>query len=275
MKVSAFTIVRNAIILEYPVVESILSILPIVDEYVVLVGKSDDDTLGAIKRIGSDKIRILENEWRDEFRDGGRFFSHLTNLAMSQCTGDWAFGLQADEVIHEKDLPKLRQLIEDCDKNDAVKAISLCFYHFYGDYQTYNPYVHRKACRIIRNNGEVISIWDGVAFALRSSPETRLLQGPPEHVVKSDVRIYHYSYVKDPSKLLEKVNLLSVHYRGDKAMLLRQFQFDLRMVKRFKGPHPTVMGKRVAEFRSPLPPYRSRWLKPGFYPYLLRHGFKG
>jgi glycosyltransferase involved in cell wall biosynthesis len=275
MKISAFTIVRNAIILEYPVVESILSILPIVDEYVVLVGKSQDDTLGLIKGIGSEKIRIIENEWRDDFQRDGLFFSYLTNLALDECKGDWAFSLQADEVIHEKDLPALKRLIEDCDKNHAVKAISLRFYHFYGDYQTYNPYGHRKACRIIRNTGEVINIWDGIAFALRATPETRILEGPREHIVKSRFWIYHYSSVKHPSKLLQKANLINVHYRGKEAKHLSRFQFDLRMVKRFKGTHPKVMEKRIAEFQSPLPQYRSRWLKPAFYSYLLKRGYKG
>jgi glycosyltransferase involved in cell wall biosynthesis len=275
MKLSAFTIVRNASILEYPVVESILSILPIVDEYIVLVGKSEDDTLGLIEGIGSDKIRIVENEWRDEFRSDGRFFSHLTNLAMEECRGDWAFSLQADEVIHEKDLPALQRLIEKCDKDHAVKAISLRFRHFYGDYQTYNPYGHQKACRVIRNSGEVINIWDGVAFALRKTPDTRLLEGPPEHIAKSSIRIYHYSSVKEPSKLLQKANLIQVHYRGEKAPMLNRFQFDLTMVKRFRGTHPKVMEKRITEFQSPLPPYRSRWLKPAFYSYLLKHGYKG
>lgn len=275
MKISAFTIVRNAIILEYPVVESILSILPIIDEYVVLVGKSEDDTLGLIKGIGSEKIRIVENQWRDDFQKDGLFFSYLTNLALEECKGDWAFGLQADEVIHEKDLPGLKRLIERHNKNHAVKAISLRFYHFYGDYQTYNPYWHRKACRIIRNSGEVINTGDGVCFALRSTPKTRLLEGPREHIVKSNIRIYHYSYVKEPSKLLQKVNLMNVHYSGEQAEPLSRIQFNLTMVKRFRGAHPKVMEKRIADFQSPLPPYRSRWLKPGFYSFLLEHGYKG
>ena len=173
------------------------SILPIVDEYVVLVGKSEDGTLDMIKAIGSDKVRIVENEWRDDFKWEGEIFSHLTNIAMSECKGDWAFSLQADEVIHEKDLPELKQLVEECDKKPLVKAISLRFIHFYGDYRTYNPYSHRKACRIIRNNGEVRSIGDGVAFALLGAPR-RILEGPKEHYVKSNIRIYHYTSVKTP-----------------------------------------------------------------------------
>jgi hypothetical protein len=60
MKISGFTIIRNAIINDYPAVEAITSILPVVDEMVVAVGKSDDNTLGLIQGIGSDKIRIVE-----------------------------------------------------------------------------------------------------------------------------------------------------------------------------------------------------------------------
>jgi hypothetical protein len=45
MKVVGFTIVRNAIKYDYPILESIASILPVCDEVLVSVGKSDDDTL--------------------------------------------------------------------------------------------------------------------------------------------------------------------------------------------------------------------------------------
>lgn len=197
MKISGFTIVKNAIHLQYPLVESIKSILPIVDEYVVLVGPSEDGTLDMIKGIGSEKVRIVENEWRDNFKFDGQIFSHLTNVAMSECKGDWAFSLQADELIHEKDLPRLKRLIEECDKKPSVMAISLRFIHFWGDYQTYNPYIHRKACRIVRNNGEVVSIGDAVAFGLRGVPG-RILEGPREHFVKSNIPVYHYTRVKDP-----------------------------------------------------------------------------
>ncbi len=274
MKISGFTIVKNAIKLQYPVVESIKSILPIVDEYIVLVGRSEDGTVDLIKSIGSDKVRIVENEWRDDFKYGGEIFSHLTNIALGECKGDWAFSLQADEVIHEKDLPKLKKLIEKCDGKPSVKTISLRFIHFYGDYRTYNPYSHRKACRIIRNTGEVVSIGDAVAFALRGAPR-RILEGPKEHYVKSNIRIYHYTSVKDPSKLAEKASLLRGHYGREHVRPPDSFQYNLTMMKRFRKSHPKVMEERIAAFNSPLPPYRSRWLKPKFYSYLLQHGYKG
>jgi len=45
MKVSAFTFIKNGQILDYPFIESIQSILTIVDEFVINVGESEDDTL--------------------------------------------------------------------------------------------------------------------------------------------------------------------------------------------------------------------------------------
>ena len=59
MKVSGFTFIRNALKLDYPVKEAILSILPIVDEMIVAVGKSDDETRILIDSLG-DKIKIIK-----------------------------------------------------------------------------------------------------------------------------------------------------------------------------------------------------------------------
>ena len=51
MKVSAFTFIKNGQILGYPFIQSIQSILPIVDEFIINVGNSEDDTLLLIKSI--------------------------------------------------------------------------------------------------------------------------------------------------------------------------------------------------------------------------------
>ena len=66
MKVSGFTIIKNALLYDFPVVESISSILPACDEFIVAVGKSDDDTLGLIKSLRSDKIKIIETVWDEQ-----------------------------------------------------------------------------------------------------------------------------------------------------------------------------------------------------------------
>ena len=61
MKISAFTFIKNGQILGYPFQQSIQSILPIVDEFVINVGESEDDTLSLIESISSPKIRIIKS----------------------------------------------------------------------------------------------------------------------------------------------------------------------------------------------------------------------
>jgi len=72
MKVSGFSFVRNAVKLDYPVVESIMSILPMVEEFVISVGKSDDGTLEMIRALNEPKIKIIESIWDDSLRSGGK-----------------------------------------------------------------------------------------------------------------------------------------------------------------------------------------------------------
>jgi glycosyltransferase involved in cell wall biosynthesis len=110
MKISGFTIARNVIKFNYPIIESIESILPICDEFIVNVGDSEDDTLALIQSIKSDKIRVIQNTW--DMSQGKEVLSHQTNLALKQCRGDWAFYLQSDEVIHEDDLPRLKSIMQ-------------------------------------------------------------------------------------------------------------------------------------------------------------------
>ena len=57
MKVSAFTYVRNGLYLDYPFIESIKSVLPIVDEIIVVIGDSTDGSREAVENIGDSKIK--------------------------------------------------------------------------------------------------------------------------------------------------------------------------------------------------------------------------
>jgi len=88
MKVAGFTIIRNAIKFDYPVVEAINSILPICDEFIVAVGNSDDETLQLIKSINSPKIKIIETVWDDSLRQGGQVLAIETNKAFDAISKD-------------------------------------------------------------------------------------------------------------------------------------------------------------------------------------------
>lgn len=282
MKVSGFTFVRNGVKYDFPVTEAIRSILPLVDEFVVNVGRSEDDTLGLIRSIGDPKIRILETVWDDEMTRDGVVFRHQTNLALDECRGDWAFYLQADEVVHEEELPVLRRILEENLDRPQVLGLLFRYLHFYGDYESINPWFYRKEIRVIRNNGKVRSIGDAVGFHCTEDPTVKnLTDGPPGRYVKTGCRIYHYGWVKNPRTMLEKKIFQESRHHGVDSEAVRRLaeqeewrfeNFDI--MKDFRGTHPAVMRERIDRF-LPYLSRGSRWRNPRFYAYVLRHGFKG
>ena len=113
MKVSGFTFLRNGQKLGYPFVASIRSVLPLVDEFVVALGASEDDTEKLVREIGDPKIRIIPTQWNERIRSDysvkGYVYGQQKSIALFNCTGDWAFYLEGDELVHEDDLPKIRR----------------------------------------------------------------------------------------------------------------------------------------------------------------------
>jgi hypothetical protein len=281
MKVSGFTFCRNAVKYDYPVVESIRSALPLCDEFIVNVGRCDDGTLELIQSIRDTRIKIVESVWDESLRKDGLIYSQQTNIALSHCKGDWAFYIQADEVVHEDDLPALRRSMAHHAGNPMIKGLLFRYLHFIADYWSTNPWFYHKAVRIIRNNGEIESCGDAVGFHFK--PTQQYLQsGPKEWLAYSGARIFHYGWVKDPRTMLAKVKEQIAVYHGDapppgQAVLYKQetFQYDdYAVLKDFHGRHPSVMTARVAAGRRWGPRY-NRWLNWRFYREVLRRGFRG
>jgi glycosyltransferase involved in cell wall biosynthesis len=281
MKVSGFTFCRNAVRYDYPILESIRSILPLVDEFVVNVGRCDDGTLDRIRSIGDPKIRIVESVWDEGLRKDGLIYSQQTNLALSQCTGDWAFYLQADEVVHEEDLPRIAEALRDNDRKAEVRGLLFRYLHFVGDYWSVNPWFYHKAVRIIRNTGDVGSCGDAVGFHVKATGQY-LQSGPQEWLASSGAHIFHYGWVKDPKTMREKKREQMRVYHGDapppseaKLYLQEAFEFeDYPILKEYRGRHPAVMQARLAA-ASRRASRRNRWLNWRFYREVARRGFRG
>lgn len=283
MKVSGFTFCRNIIRYDYPIVESIRSILPIVDELIVNVGRSDDGTLELVRSINDPKIRIIESVWDEALRTGGLIYAQQTNIALAACAGDWAFYLQADEVIHEDDLPHIVKAMQDNLAKTEVLGLLFRYLHFVGDYWSTNPWHYHRAVRIIRNNGELESCGDAVGFS-RKSDGTYLQSGPPDWLAPSHARVFHYGWVKNRHTMLAKRReQLKVYFGNrpseDQAKILVQEESDLDMehygiLKNFSGSHPNVMRSRI-ENAARLAHRRNRWLSWRFYREVARRGFRG
>jgi hypothetical protein len=250
MKISGFTFVRNAVKFDYPVIESINSILPIVDEFIVSVGNCDDGTLELIQSIHSSKIKIVHSVWDDSLREGGKVLAAETDKAFSQIDpdADWAFYIQADEVVHEKDLPHIVEAAKQHLHNEKVEGLIFEYKHFYGtyDYIGDSRRWYDFEIRMIKNNKDIYSYRDAQGF--RTGKDRKL------SVKLAHASIYHYGWVRHPHKQLEKLTNFYRLWNGETyhaPSLSEKDQFDffknVDSVSLFKGDHPAVMQKRIAD----------------------------
>ena len=249
MQISGFTFVRNAIQYDYPVVESIMSILPVVDEFIVSVGNSDDQTLSLIQSISSPKIKIVESTWDDSLRSGGRVLAVETDKAFCHVSykSDWAFYLQADEVVHEKYHQTILKAANQYKDQLKVEGLLFNYLHFYGtyDYVGDTRRWYDKEIRIIRNDKSIRSYRDAQGFRKND----RKLQ-----VKQIDASIYHYGWVKHPELQQHKRENFGKLWsdaeqtESDKQKQdLFNYVNDADSLVKFTGTHPQTMHQRIKD----------------------------
>ena len=237
MKVSAFTFIKNGQILGYPFVQSIQSVLPIVDEFVINVGESEDDTLMLIKSIESEKIRIIQSKWNDSMRDRGFVYGQQKMIAQFNCIGDWAFYVEGDEVYHEKDLHQIKKSMEMYLNDSNVEALVFDFNHFYGNASSIldSPGWYRSEARIIKNTIRSYAP-DGLFWLVLESNK----KGRYPRAKRTGVTCYHYGWVRSE----QQMNLKSARvqkYWGGKPAKIDYSQIDQSIIKEFKGSHPEII----------------------------------
>lgn len=270
---SGFSIVRNAVKYGYPVAESLRSLAPLVEELVVAVGRSEDDTLGLIRSLGIPQLRIVETVWDEHMRTGGRVLAQQTNIALAECRHPWALYLQADEVLHEADYPALRAALDRCYDDPLVDALRFRFVHFEGTYGYVNPLRYRSQCRAVRNNGVIESVGDAAGFGRKDGQRLRARS--------SGARVFHYGWARPPEMMMKKT-LAFERLWVDDATVQARFQNvppeklgDVDLAFRYRGTHPAVMAESIrgaALEVSPdrRPPLDTPLLNPRFYLAWLR-----
>ncbi|MCY7421579.1 MAG: glycosyltransferase family 2 protein [Chitinophagaceae bacterium] len=249
MMISGFTIIRNAVKNDYPIVEAITSILPVVDEMVVLVGASDDATEELIRSIASPKIKIHHSVWNTQLQTGGVVLAEETNkaFALIDPASTWAFYIQADEVVHEKYHVAILEGCRTYKDDERVQGLLFEYLHFYGTYRYVGDsrrwYSHEV--RIIKNDKRISAYRDAQGFRIG---DKRL------NVKRIDAWVYHYGWVKSQEKMIAKMKDVSNYWIADKEEWERfmaqenMFSFeDYDSIRRFTGTHPKVMQHRIQQ----------------------------
>lgn len=254
---------KNVSKLYYPIRESIESILPIVDEFIIALGDSDEDdnTEEIIKQINSPKIKIIHTVWDIETYPDGTENARQTNIAKDACTGDWLLHLQADEVIHEKYLDKIVSACKKYLDNEEVEGFLFQYKHFYGDYNHYIDFHgwYPKEIRLIRNKPDIYSFRSAQSFKRVPNfdgKNYRQKNGTfPLNVVELDAYIYHYGWVRPPEYMQKKTKSLAAIHKG-KEKVEKEYEqksdwFDYGNMSKlpvFTGTHPKVMEEKIKTF---------------------------
>jgi hypothetical protein len=249
MKVTGFTIIRNAIKYDYPVLEAIQSILPICDEFVVGAGNSDDGTLELIRSIDSSKIKIIETVWDDTKREGGLVLSVETNKVFDaiEKESDWCFYIQSDECVHEDDLPAIKIAMERYKNDKEVQGLLFNYKHFYGHYN----YIgigrrwYSKEIRIIKNDKHIRSYKDAQGFRTGNDEKLKVKQ--------INASIYHYGWVKSPKAQQAKQENFHKMWHDDNWMkenipVVEEFDYsNIDLLENYKGSHPAIYRERISK----------------------------
>lgn len=242
MRISGFTIVRDAIRLDFPIVESVRSILPLCDEVVVNVGRSEDGTLELVRSIADPKIRIIETEW--DFSRGGSVLRVETARAMTACRHPWGIYIQADEVLHEDGAPRFLETIRASAGDPRIEAVALRYRHIFAEpgLEAVNRHWYRREVRAVRLDpaARIEPFRDAQGF--RVGPRARRIRAR-----LADAEMFHYGYLRSAAAMRGRVGVDRELYPdrrapGDDPAQLAWFPG----IRPFRGRHPAVAAAWVA-----------------------------
>ncbi|WP_375560552.1 glycosyltransferase family 2 protein [Bernardetia sp. OM2101] len=256
MRVVGFSFIKNAVALDYPIVQAIESVLPLCDEFVIMVGNSDDDTLALIENLAqkTNKVKIYNSIWDDSLKQGGRVLAAETDKAYAKILEndkingtktDWAVYIQGDETVHEKYLSNIKDAMEKYKDDPKVEGLLLNYLHFYGsyDYVGDSRKWYRREIRVVKAREDIFSFRDAQGF--RKKPNTIL---KVKHI---DAYIYHYGWVRPPQKQLAKQKAFNSLYKDkewvdNKFGAMQTFDYSgIDSLKKFEGTHPKVIQERI------------------------------
>jgi glycosyltransferase involved in cell wall biosynthesis len=252
-RISGFTFVRNGVRFAYPFRESILSLLPSVDELIVNVGESDDGTLEIVQALADEfsKIKVITSKWDDSLREGGRVLAQQTDIALAACTGKWAIYLQADEVLHEDDIVWVLDALRRADADPKAEGLLFDYLHFYGSHGivNWNPSAYRHEVRAVKLGQGVFSYGDAQGFRVREADgSSRKLR-----VLRANARVYHYGWVRPPEEMRIKTEAMDRLYHSDGGGTGDNYKYKrIYGLERFTGTHPMVMRDQIEKTKNNL-----------------------
>jgi len=195
VKLSVAMIVKN----EEAMLAQCLDSVKEADEIVIVDTGSEDKTIEIATQY-SNKI-FTDYKWEDHF-------ANARNHVLAKCTGDWVLSIDADNILEEGGIQKIRDLIA---KYPNERAFNLHFVAHNGTMQHVIPYLY-KNCKEV--------YWKGAVHNYIS------VQAP----ITSDITVYYgYSpaHKKDPDRALRmlKKEVDKHHNARETYYLAREYRY--------------------------------------------------
>jgi len=177
--------------------DCLLSVQDYVDEIVIVDTGSSDNTLKIAEEFGA---KIYHFTWCDDF-------AAARNESIKHATGDWILVLDADEVIAEKDLVKIKELI----KTDAFAGYLID----QRNYTSNNTYSGWQACdnyKECRGDGffvsKIVRLFrrsEGIKFRnkVHEAIDLSIIEKGGK-IGEGGITIHHYGYLKGEEVINEK-----------------------------------------------------------------------
>ena len=226
--------------------------MDIADEFLISDGYSEDGTYDYLEYAAKkfENIKLFQDRWVSS--QYGECIAIMTNLLKNRAKCHWVYNIQADEIIHETLLPKLRYITRH--HKNQYRGFALKFLHFVGDFN----HVETKpgydiAVRLVPNTENIFATDDGWTFRGEIDP-VGVIESPP---------LFHFGWIYAKDNLYKRKNQAKFVYREQKSYqkdyelcdgIERQIDEDTqsfvgwqrkmlaaRKIRKYTGSYPRIM----------------------------------
>lgn len=260
-------IIRNGIVYDFPFVQGVMSVLPIVDSFIILEAYSDlDDTYEKCLELAERhrKVRIIRGEWDGDEPEGREYLklSRLTNQCIDAVETTWHIAVQGDEIIHEDGLVYINRIVEGKTVyGDQPKAVMFPFVHLVGRFDTQFPFVYQSSVRMAKTGTSWRSHKDAWTMKCMNPEKDNFM------IVANNSPYIHYGFVGNLMARIMKERAFQDLFHaegfpdprvvemaeGSKPISMAYLFEDAKsrgLFTPYKGTHPAVMEDWIKERRQ-------------------------